>query len=415
MTGDRIRPIITLTGLGGTMKGTSHLILCLMVVVAGLLLASPDARAFDPVTFGEEGAFLKTDFQGQLYGVWRDTGSGPDGTENTTDLFFRRNRISFWGHGTSVYGFLVQLEYTGERNVYPLTVNDEPGKEFSVLDAYFMADYSNEFRIYAGKHKVQLTRENLEDCFEPLSLDRSLFIYTPFRHSRDTGVTIWGNIPGIRTQYRFQVSEGKDKRDAPKSSLMYTGRLHVSLLEQEFAFGYKGTYLGRQKVLTIGGGVQYEPDAVFSDVVAQTGAKDYFAWTADVFLELPVGEGSITASAAYLETDFDDAYKGANPDPESTGLDGDKKGWYAKAGFLFPGTIGPGRLQPFARYEQWRFALLNNIFDQKINWTGVGVNYYLDGQSLRITLEYAVNDFEKETFQDSEDFNTITAMLQYRF
>ncbi len=397
------------------MKEKSYLILSLMILAITVLLASPDARAFEPITFGEEGAFLKIDYQGQLYGVWRDTGSGPDQTEDTTDIFFRRNRLSFWGHGTSVYGFIVQIEYTGQRNVLPLVVNDEPGEDFSVLDAYFMADYANEFRIYAGKHKVQLTRENLEDCFEPLSLDRSLFIYTPFRHSRDTGVTVWGNIPGMRTQYRLQVSEGKDDADAPESSLMYTGRVHVSLLEQEFAFGYKGTYLGKKKVLTIGGGVQSEPDAVYSDVVTQTGAKDYFAWTADAFLELPIAGGSLTTSAAYLEADFDDAYKGSNPDPESTGIDGEKKGWYAKGGFLLPGTIGPGRVQLFGRYEEWKFAMLNDIYDQEIQWIGGGLNYLIDGQSLRITLEYGVNDFDKETNQESEDFNTVTAMLQYRF
>ncbi len=398
------------------MKGTPKLILYLFVGAVLFCTGMPEAHAFDPVTFGEEGAFLKTDFQGQLYGVWRDTGSGPDKTSSTTDLFFRRNRVSFWGHGNDIYGFITQIEYTGERDVDPLTVNNGPGKDFSVLDTYFMADFSNYFRIYAGKQKIQLTRENLEDCFEPLSLDRSLFIYTPFKHSRDTGLVAWGNIPEIQSQYRLEASKGKDDiLNAPKSSLMYTVRFHVSLLEPEYAYGYKGTYLGGQKVLTLGGGVQYEPDAVFSDLTAKTGAKNYSAWTADVFFNYPLGGGAVTASAAYLKTSFDEAYKGSDPDPQALGIDGEKNGWYAKAGYLIPGKIGPGQVQPFARYEEWNFASLFDVYDQKIKWTAAGVNYYIDGQSLRITVEYARTNFDRQANPESKDFKTITAMLQYRF
>jgi len=398
------------------MKGIPKLMLFLLVGAFLFCAGATSAGAFEPIVFGEEGAFLKIDFQGQLYGVWRDTGSGPDKTSSTTDLFFRRNRLSFWGHGNDVYGFLVQIEYTGERDVSPLEITNAPQQEFSALDAYFMADVSNSFRVYAGKQKIQLTRENLEDCFEPLSLDRSLFIYTPFKHSRDTGLVFWGNIPEIQSQYRLEVSKGKDDiENAPKSSMMYSGRFHFSLLEPEYAYGYKGTYLGGQKILTIGGGAQYEPGAVYSDITAKTGQKNYSAWTADVFFNHSLGGGAVTASAAYLKTDFDEAYKGGDPDPEAIGIDGEKNGWYAKAGYLIPGKLGPGQVQPFVRYEEWRFASLYDVFNQQLKWTGVGVNYYIDGQSLRVTVEYARTDFEKEVNAESEDFNTVTAMLQYRF
>lgn len=381
-----------------------------------LFFSLTEAQAFEPILIGEEGAFLKIDFQGQLYGVIRDTGSGSDGTSDTNDLYFRRNRLTFWGHAKEKYGFIVQVEYTGERRVGSLYVSDEPGNDFYVLDAYFMADFSNSFRIYAGKQKIQLTRENNEDCFEPLSVDRSLFIYSPFKHSRDTGIVVWGNIPDAKMQYRLGISKGKDDSNEPKSSLMFTGRLHVSLLEPEYALGYKGTYLGTKKVLTLGAGVQYEPDAVYSDVAKKTGAKNYKAWTLDAFLEYPVeNAGTFTLSSAYLATDFDDAYKGSDPDPESLGLDGDKRGWYVKAGFLFPSKIGPGQLQPFLRYEDWNFAKLDNVFDQKIKWIGGGINYLINGQNIRMTLEYSKTNFDKEADSISKDFNTVTAMLQYRF
>lgn len=397
------------------MNRASRQILLLLLLALFLCTGVPNAQAFEPILFGEEGAFLKIDFQGQLYGVVRDTGSGPDNSSDTTDLFFRRNRLTFWGHGKEKYGFILQIEYAGERSVGDLYVSDEPGKDFYVLDAYLMADFSNSLRLYAGKQKIQLTRENNEDCFEPLSLDRSLFIYTPFKHSRDTGIVLWGNIPDVKMQYRLGVSEGKESGDSPKSSLMYTGRLHVSLLEPEYALGYKGTYLGSKKVLTFGAGVQYEPDAVYSNTIAKTGAKDYFAWTIDGFFEYPTSSGTFTLSAAYLETDFDSAYKGSNPDTDSIGIDGEKKGWYAKAGYLLPSKVGPGQVQPFIRYEDWKFAKINDVFDQKIRWIGAGINYLIKGQNLRVTLEYSMTDFNKESNSQSMDFNTLSAMLQFRF
>lgn len=398
------------------MKKIALWVLLVMLPAVVTCFLAQDALAFSPLVFGDEGAFLKIDYQGQLYGVLRDTGSGPDKTSDTSDLFFRRNRLTFWGHGTDKYGFIVQLEYTGERRVGPLAVSDTPGDDLSVLDAYFMADFSNSFRLYAGKQKIQLTRENLEDCFEPLSLDRSLFIYTPFKHSRDTGLVIWGNIPEALMQYRLAVSKGKDNGDEPESSFMYTGRIHFSVLDPEWAYGYKGTYLGTKKTLTFGAGYQYEPDAVYSDVSAKTGKKNYSAWTVDGFFEYPFKDaGAVTVSGAYLKTDFDSAFTGGNADPESLGVDGEKKGWYAKAGYLLPMKIGGGQLQPFVRYENWRFASLNNIFDQKIKWFGGGINYFINGQSLRVTLEYAKTNFDKEENNSSKDFSTLTAMLQYRF
>ncbi|MEJ2688898.1 MAG: selenite/tellurite reduction operon porin ExtI [Deltaproteobacteria bacterium] len=343
------------------MKRAQKRLLLFTLITGSLFLAAGHVYAFSPIVFGDQGAFLKIDYQGQLYGVWRDTGTGNNGQDNSTD-------------------------------------------------------FSNEFRVYAGKQKIQLTRENLEDCFEPLSLDRSLFIYT-LKHSRDTGVVVWGNLPTIKSQYKIEVSKGNDGNNSPESNFMYTGRFHVSLWDPEYAYGYKGTYLGKKKVLTFGVGAQVEPDAVYSDTVTKTDSKTYYALTADAFMEYPLanGDSAVTLSGAYLKVSFDDAYQESNPDPNSIGQDGEKKGWYVKAAYLLPNRIGPGQVQPFVRYEHWSFADLFDVFNQKINWTGAGVNYLIDGQSLRVTLQYSRTDFDKEVNAQSKSFNTVTAMLQFRF
>lgn len=363
-----------------------------------------------------ETAFMRLNFQTQFYGEWRDTGSGVDGTKPTTDFYFRRNRLSITGQASDVLGYSFKLEQSGPRSIGPVNVAEEPVSEFEVLESYITADLDDSFRLVIGRSKIPFTREVLEGCFSALTLDRSLFIGTPMARTRDMGITAWGSLAHDKLQYFAAIQEGRETTNAPESSPRYTGRVHVALLDPENAFGYGGTYLGNKMIFTVGAGAQYEPGVVYSDVTARTGEKNYSAWTADVYLEYPVGvSGSITLSGAYLETSFDKAYQGSDPDPESVGVDGDKKGWYAKAGYLFIDKIGPGQIQPFLRYEQWDFALLNGVYAQQITWTGGGLNYLIKGQNLRLTLQYAVADFKAEDNAASRDFTTVTTMLQAGF
>jgi hypothetical protein len=357
---------------------------------------------------------VKLNYAFQLYGQWRDTGSGPNGTDNTSDIYFKRNRFMMSGQLDDVYGFYAAVQFQGDERIFPTSVAETPRKSFDILDTYLYADYTDAFRLRAGLTKDQLVRENLENCFAPLSVDRSYFIYTDLpRLNRDFGVVLWGNLADALIQYRLAAMKGNDDINDPKSSLRYTARVHVSLLDPEYSIVYSGTYRGQKKVLTIGAGYQLESDAVYGNVAGKDMAKDYKAYTYDVFFEYPTPAGTFTVSGAYLKEDFDGAYKGADPDPRSIGINGEKSGWYSKVGYMLPGKIGTGELQVFGRYEEWKFAEFSGIFDQEIKWSALGINYFLKGQDLRLTLEYSINDFTKED-PINQDFNTVTAMLQFR-
>jgi len=149
--------------------------------------------------------------------------------------------------------------------------------------------------------------------------------------------------------------------------------------------------------------------------VNKTGEKNYHGYTADIFFEYPVETiGTVTASMAYEDVDFGDAYKGANPDPVAFGLNGQKNGWYAKAGYMLPNLP----LQFFGRYEKWSFAnlRLNSVdaFSQKIDWYSLGANYYFRDQNLKLTLEYSNTDFAVEN-SESKDFSMFVTALQVIF
>jgi hypothetical protein len=369
------------------------------------------------IKFGEE-SWLMINYEMQLYGQWRDVGSGPDRSSDTTDIFFRRNRLSLIGQVTDVYGFTFAIQQQGDKRIQDITVSDIPGKDFDVLDAFLRADFTDAFRLRAGLTKDPLIREDNEGCFFPLSLDRSLFVYTNLpRLNRDYGAVIWGNLFDAKVQYRLAAMKGNDSGDDPKSQLRYTGRVHLTLLDPESSLVYRGTYLGEKKVLTLGGGYQFEPDAVFANLAAHTLPKDYTAWTMDGFFEYPTTAGTFTLSGAYLRTDFDNAFQGADPDPRSVGENGEKKGWYVKAGYLLPNKVGPGKVQFFGRYEEWKFAQLSGIFDQKIKWWALGANYLIKGQDVRVTVQYSKTDYgtQDPTNPNTQNFNTVTAMLQFLF
>ena len=390
------------------------------VVLAGSMLLAGTAFAGPQMTFGpnDEGA-LQIDYKGQFQMTVRDTGSGDNNDDNTANFNFRRNRIALMGKYGDMLSIYAQTEFTDDQNVTTLGVADNnQGSEFQMLDAVMRFDIDNAFKVNVGKFKYNLSRENLEACEMPLTLDRSLFVRTAFTTTRDQGVAVWGNLFNDMFQYRADVMEGRKAvsgETAPSSSFRYSARGHITLLDPESDYGYKGTYMGTKKVLTFGGAYQFEPEVAYGDTVAKTDKKDYTAWTVDAFFEYPLaGAGTITASAAYEDVDLDDAYKGFNPDGGTIGINGQKNGWYAKGGYMLP-TIP---LQFFGRYEKWQFASLNEVISQKVDWYGVGANYYFRDQNLKLTAEISHTAFDKEGITNgvvSKDFTTLITQLQLIF
>ena len=356
----------------------------LCAIVAAFCMIAGSAFAGPVWTFGEDDkGLLKLDYKGQFQLVNRDTGAGPDGDDSTTEFNFRRNRLALMGAWGDSFGLYVQTEYTEDRNIFPLGVSDGSDGDFEMLDAVLRFKLNDSMNLWMGKFKYNLTRENLEACENPLTLDRSVMIRAPFVSTRDKGVALWGNLFDNKFQYRVDAMNGRnDSLSAPESNPRFSARVHVSLLDPEKGYGYKGTYMGEKKVLTIGAAYQMESAVAFGG----SEEVDYSAWTVDAFAEYPIaGVGTFTLSGAYVEYDLEDAYQNGAPDDDVTGLNGEKNGGYIKAGYMFPNMP----LQLFARAEGWSFAKLGDVYDQDVDLLGLGFNYYLRGQDLKVTMEYS--------------------------
>ncbi len=365
----------------------------LIALLAGMLLLAGSAFAGPVWKFGSDNqGLLKLEYKGQFQLVVSDD------QEDTEEFNFRRNRLALMGAYGKNFGLYVQTEYNEDN-----ALSDGDDSKFQILDAVARFKVADAANVWVGKFKYNFTRENLEACEKPLTLDRSLFIRSPFVTTRDKGVALWGNLLEDKFQYRVDVMNGRSDADAPDSGFRYSARAHVTLLDPEKGYGYNGTYLGKKKVLTLGAAYQYESDVAF----AGTDPKDLNAWTADLFFEYPLEDmGTITFSSAYVDYDMDDAYKAGSTGPNAS----EKNGTYVKAGYLLPNLP----LQFFARYEDWSFAKLNDIDAQELTWLAGGFNYYIKDQNLKLTVEFSNTDYDKEE-ADLEDFSQAVAQMQLIF
>lgn len=226
---------------------------------------------------------------------------------------------------------------------------------------------------------------------------------------------MWGNLFEDMFQYRFEIMDGRTySDDAADSSFRYGARAHLTFLDKETGYGYRGTYMGEKKVVTLGASYQFESDIAYANSTLQQDEVDYQAWSVDFYVEYPVEEmGTFTFSTAYMDYDLDDAYKGGaltDVDSGVIGVSGQKNGGYTKIGYMLPNTP----LQFFARAENWSFAHWG-VYDQEVDWFGGGLNYYFRGQNLKLTLEYSTVEFDTEVADDCEDFDALTAQLQVIF
>ena len=403
------------------------------VVAAVGLFSAAQVQAGPMIEFGEEGGYVQIDVKGQVYVENTDYGAGSDYGKSRTDIHFQRLRLSATGMLDDVWGFKFQtcgnIGTTKNPLGFAMTAQDVDwnDRDIRIIDGYGIANFRPELNFKVGLTKIPLTRANLDDCFAPLSLDRSMFVYSaygssPAKFSRDLGAVAWGGFLDNKLKYFAGVFQGREGQTSvvnpisgatqkstiePKSNFEYVGRVHYSFLDAEPGSGYLGTYFGEKKILTAGAGIAYEADAVYKNV-SGTGALlndqtvDYLAYAADIMFEYPTTVGVITTTAQYLKVDFDDAYAtnawGGDRLASIAGMNGQKEGGYGKIAYMLPFTIGAsGKLQPYALYEKWHFAHLLGNDDQEIKQYGGGINYYIKGQNVRLTFEYLKTDFDKKS------------------
>ena len=353
-------------------------------------------------------------------GVWLQTwyqfveNGKNNGNNDLHDFMVRRFYFYLKGEATPQLGFFAHIasDRIGQEGLD--NSGQGLGSGIAIRDAWIYYNFNESFKVQMGRMYPPFTRNygtTSTKTLLPIDLSftqggvRGTTFYAS-KVGRDDGIVLWGNPFVGLLQYRLGVSEGVEGAENPDDSLRFTGRISLNLLEPETSWFNQGTYLGKKKVLAIGGGFDRQDDLKLTGSPDQ---QDNTAWTLDLFFDHPVGEGALTMEAAYIDEknvtqDLSSFSRFAKGD--------DAQIYYIQGGYLIPGKIGPGKIQPYFRYE--RLAV-----DGKPDtvFPSVGVNYYLKGHDAKLTLDWTLVKQREEVknFRGNwtgEDQNLITFQLQ---
>jgi hypothetical protein len=386
-----------------SMKRLAVLAKIMVVVLCVCGMASPSWAEIkiELETKAKVGIWAQTWFQ------WVEDGKGD---EDLNDFILRRAYMYLKGQVTDDVSFFTHLasDKVGmDTSTGPV---DSPGKGLGSgvawRDLWITVNLHEHLKIQMGRMYVPLTRNygtTSTKCMLTADLpflqggSRGKIFYAQ-KVGRDDGVTLWGNPLDGLLQYRFMISEGVESdTDNPEDSLRFVGRIAASLLEPEKGWFNKGTYIGKKKVLSLGFGLDSQESLTLNGLEDQ----DNLVWTADVFFDHPVGEGAVTVEGAYI--DIDNCTQDQNAYTQLMAGD-DTKNWYINAGYLLPGSVGPGRLQPYVRYETVDVDQRGEIQDYETDFWSGGINYYLKGHNCKLTADYMRVDPDDDDRDDQDIF-----------
>jgi hypothetical protein len=222
------------------------------------------------------------------------------------------------------------------------------------------------------------------------------FFLNTFRHStvfgstanpygRDVGVQLRGLVADGLLEYRAGIFQGRripPDSDTPPSPgarnfFRVAGRVQLNFLDPETGFFYGGTYLGTKKIFSVGasGDFQYDDEG------------SYRALAGDVFADVPVGDGGVTAQVNVVHRD------GGNVVdlPKQTFVG-------AEAGYRFNAV----KLSPIVRFEKrWGDAPAGDEtdFGGGLAWWAYGHNSNLKAFYTRLVPEEPAEAFNQFNLQ----------------
>ena len=285
------------------------------------------------------------------------------------NVFIRRARVLMAGQITPTLTFFAE---TDSPNLFKATTagTKNNGSQIILQDAYVNYKFKDEFSVDNG----------LQSAASLMPLDYGTYTFansTALQNSagRDTGVQARGYVFNKKFEYRAGVFQGM--RDQLNRELRTTARVQYNFFDAETSFFYTGSYLGKKKILSVGGGYDHQ--------------HKYAGIAEDIFLDWPTKTGAITAQFDHI------AYNGSTflktlPKQSDTEFE---------AGYL----IGKTRWMPVVQVAQRNFTASTGIDEKRY---GAGLNYFLNGHNANFkTLFYHVDQ------KGGRKGNQFTVQLQF--
>ncbi len=358
-------------------------------VSAACLLTAMGAEAGGTVSFGDDksitvGLGLRTSFSSVEDGA-------PSGISRSSD--FALDSLRLYVNGS--LSKQIKATFNTEKDA-----NDN----IKMLDGYAQLEYSDELNIWVGRMLPPSDRSNLDGPYYLSAWGYPNVSQYPAKFAgRDNGVNIWGKLLDKKLTYAVGAFEGHNNFAGASSqddNLLFAGRIQYDFWDSSLdpAYYTSSTYFGSKNVLSVGMAAMYQKDGVGS--AATKG--NYQSWSLDALLEKPLPDsGTVTVEAAYYNYDTGDVADVASGFGGSVGTDnvgGLTQGtaYLASAAYLLPQAVGPGKFQPYMRYQSFDSDLINVTSTQQ----DLGVNYILNGHNARVSATYTKNDSDTTTATD---------------
>lgn len=263
-----------------------------------------------------------------------------------------------------------------------------------LVDAFVKIEPSEKVNVWAGRLVPPSDRSNLAGSYNLSSYTYPGLVsrYPGRVLGRDDGVAIWGKLFDRRLVYSFGLFRGHNRitgASGQGNQPLVTGRVALNFWEAEKAPGYyaSSTYFGAANILTVGIVGQYQKNGVGS----ATRPGDFRAFSLDALMERKAfGGGAVLLEGAYYDydtggvVDVPNRFGGAGPIANVGNLR-EGRGFLLAGGVLLPFVIGPGKLQPVIRFQQFNPSGSSPHARQ----TDASLNYVIKGHSARLSLNYS--------------------------
>lgn len=324
--------------------------------------------------------------------------------DRENSFLLRRARLRFRANHAKWLTVYVQSDYEEQKGT---------SSDMRIIDAYVLLKPHELAWFYIGQNMAPAMRLNVTSSSSFLAIDRASMTYraltwgarakyaftnTGFGDSnaklngegrapvRDLGVTLFGAkslSDSVHVKYYLGAYDGV--QSAQENNLRFTGRAQLNLLGKEGGYYNDGTYLGEKR--TIGLGASYDTQkAVAVDRADPTKKVDYQLWSVDLFTEMPLPVGALTAEAGYANLDLGGGGALATLSGTAAGTtlgnaaQAQGGGFYGQLGYLVH------KVQPWVGYEQWTSDAANKLGSFKA-YRG-GLNYYLKGTDVKLVAGY---------------------------
>ncbi|MGB5333221.1 MAG: porin [Woeseiaceae bacterium] len=335
--------------------------------------------------------------------------------DDYTDFQVRRARIRLLGKVNKHISAFLQTELGSGAG--------GSGSDVRLIDAFVTVNYNPWAQIYAGINMAPASRQATTSSGGLMTMDRpgnnyknltwgtrSLRNFSTSTVSttdgglrgdvdvRDMGVTLFGSGSLSDTshlKYYLGFYDGIQASGANKSdrNLRMTARAQWNLFDAEAGYYNLSTYVGKKKTLGFGISYDVQDEVQVADGLGLLSAGtygDYAYYSVDAFAEWPMGDGTLTAEAAFSNLDLDGA--------DVAALQAEGDGFYVQAGYLLPNNW-----QPWFEYESWDSEATSGVGDYDAY--RVGISYFFKGHNANVKAGF--ESFNSDVnFTASEDSYT---------